>query len=235
VRLGRIGCVGGAFAGDTSASSEIWLRLGNAAPVRFAFEDTVRGDAAATVANLRSVGLDVALLSGDRPEAALAVAGRVGIGEWRAAQRPDDKVAYLSRVAEEGRRVLMVGDGLNDAPALAAVFVSMSPSSAADISQTAADIVFTGKRLDPVATTLRVARAARRLVHQNFALAIGYNLIAVPVAIAGYATPLIAAVAMSTSSILVTANALRLPLLVRARSRRQPAASAPAAAAEAHA
>jgi Cu2+-exporting ATPase len=118
----------------------------------------------------------------------------------------------------------MVGDGLNDAPALASAFASMSPAAAADISQAAADIVFTGRKLAPVVLTLKVARAAQRIILQNFALALGYNLIAVPVAILGLATPLLAAVAMSTSSILVTGNALKLPLLVR--EPRQPRAGA---------
>ena len=140
--------------------------------------------------------------------------------------RPAEKTAFLADLAAKGRRVLMVGDGLNDAPALASAFVSMSPANAADISQAAADIVFTGRQpraRRAHATTSRTL--ARRIIRQNFVLAIGYNLIAVPVAILGLATPLIAAVAMSSSSILVTANALKLPLLMR-RKMRKPAASA---------
>jgi P-type Cu2+ transporter len=218
VRLGRREWIGGDGANGRRGTSEMWLRIGDASPQPFRFEDALRSDAPDTIVALRDAGLEVVLLSGDGQEAVATVAARAGIHEWRADQRPTDKAAYLADLASAGRRVLMVGDGLNDAPALAGAFVSMSPSSAADISQTAADAVFTGNKLAPVVLALRVARAARRLILQNFALAIGYNMIAVPIAVLGYATPLIAAVAMSASSILVTANAVRLRLVMRRRS-----------------
>ena len=221
VRFGRREWVGGETECERFEASEIWLRVGNGAPRAFRFEDALRSDAPDSIAALKAAGLEVVLLSGDRADAVAAVAARTGIVEWRADQRPTDKAAFLADLASAGRRVLMVGDGLNDAPALAGAFVSMSPSGAADISQTAADAVFTGNKLAPVVLAMQVARSARRLILQNFALAIGYNLIAVPIAVLGYATPLIAAVAMSASSILVTANAVRLRLVMRRPSPRR--------------
>ena len=194
------------------AGPEFWLSAGGDVPVRFVFADTLRDDARDTVTRLRDLGLSVELLSGDRMDVVRAVADELAIADWRAQCPPDGKVQRLKVLAGQGRRVLMVGDGLNDAPALAAGLASMSPSTAADISQTAADLVFQGRSLAPVAEAIVVARAATRHVKQNFALAILYNVIAVPVAVAGLATPLVAAVAMSSSSILVTLNALRLKL-----------------------
>jgi P-type Cu2+ transporter len=124
--------------------------------------------------------------------------------------RPDGKVARLAELEAAGKKVFMIGDGLNDAPSLAGAFVSASPASGADISQTTADFVFQSDRLVPLATAILIARRSRRMVKVNFGVATGYNGLAVPLAIAGLVTPLIAAVAMSASSVLVTLNALRL-------------------------
>jgi Cu2+-exporting ATPase len=139
-----------------------------------------------------------------------AVAAELGIDEWQARVTPAEKTSFLRGLARAGNKVLMVGDGLNDAPALAAAHVSVSPSSAADISQTAADAVFQGEQLGAVIELLETAGAARRLVRQNIAAAILYNIVAVPVAILGMLTPFLAAIAMSGSSLAVVGNALRL-------------------------
>jgi Cu2+-exporting ATPase len=152
----------------------------------------------------------VELLSGDRREAVSEVATLVGIDHWSAGQSPGDKVARLTALAEQGKRVAMVGDGLNDAPALAAARVSLSPSSAVDVTQTAADVIFQGARLDPILEAMEVARRADGLVRMNFGLSFAYNLVTIPLAVAGLVTPLIAAVAMSGSSVVVILNALRL-------------------------
>lgn len=193
-----------------NAGPEMWFVRPNRAPVRLVFADTLRADAPAVVAELQRQGLRVELLSGDRAPVVTAVAESLGIATRHAGVTPDAKLDHLRRLEDGGARVLMVGDGLNDAPALAAASVSISPASAADISQTAADIVFQGDRLQPVLDALDVARRADRRVRQNLALAFGYNIITVPIALAGLVTPLIAAVAMSGSSIIVVLNALRL-------------------------
>jgi Cu2+-exporting ATPase len=208
-RLGRRGWAT-IVAEDESAGPELWLARPGAAPVRFAFGDALRPDARATVDALRRLGIRVELLSGDRVAAVRAAAEAAGITQWNARLSPSDKVSHLQTLAAEGRKVLMVGDGLNDAPALAAAHVSLSPSSAVDISQTAADAIFQGRMLGPVVDCIVTARRAERLVRQNIALAFIYNALTVPLAMAGFVTPLVAAISMSASSIIVVGNALRL-------------------------
>ena len=211
VRLGnRAWCAVPEEAEPCSAGPELWLTRPGWSPLRFDFADRLRPDAAATVARLRSRGFDVRLLSGDRELAVAAVAAEVGIDQWRSGCTPADKSALLDGLAADGHCVLMVGDGLNDAPALAAASVSMSPGNAVELSQTTADMVFQGERLSAVVEALDTARRADRLIKQNFALSLAYNLLAVPLAVLGFATPLVAAAAMSGSSLLVIGNALRL-------------------------
>jgi Cu2+-exporting ATPase len=177
----------------------------------FAVRQKLRDDAVAVVSGLRRQGLHVEIVSGDRAQAVQRVARTLGLepDQWRSGMTPADKIARIAELKAERRRVLMVGDGLNDAPSLAAADVSFSPASAVHLSQAAADAVFLGDRLAPVADGIAIARKARRLMRQNLWLAVIYNAVAVPIAIAGLATPLVAALAMSGSSILVTLNALR--------------------------
>jgi Cu2+-exporting ATPase len=210
VRLGSRAWCGIEDAGAAHDGPELWLARPGCPSVRFAFDDPPRADAAQVIRELRARGLAVELLSGDRAPAVAAVAAELGIETWRAGCTPVEKTARLEALAAAGRHVLMVGDGLNDAPALAAAHVSASPSTAIDLSQTAADAVFQGERLWPVIELLDVARRAERLIRQNLGLALGYNLITVPLAILGLVTPLIAALCMSGSSLAVVANALRL-------------------------
>jgi Cu2+-exporting ATPase len=211
VRLGNRAFCG--VAGEPASGVdelELWLARPGHEAVRFGFRDELREDAAEAIAALRDRGLELVLLSGDRPAVVEMVAARVGIAAREGGLRPGDKLRRLEELAARGRRVLMAGDGINDAPALAAAHASISPSSAADIARNAADFVFQGARLGAVAEAIDVARAARRLAGQNLLLALAYNLLAVPLAVAGHVTPLVAAVAMSSSSLVVIANALRL-------------------------
>ncbi|MCE9522417.1 MAG: cadmium-translocating P-type ATPase [Alphaproteobacteria bacterium] len=214
IRLGRTEWIGAAPGPDSqelvSNDSHLWLREGDAVPVRFDFEDQLRPDAADVVAAIGRRGLRVEMLSGDRQAPARAAAERAGISNWHAANDPKQKAEYLETLRAQGLRVLMVGDGLNDAAALALAHVSISPGTAADASQSAADMILQSDALTPIVEAIDIARAARRLVFQNFAFAAVYNALAVPLAAFGLVTPLIAAVAMSASSLIVMLNALRL-------------------------
>ncbi|MBD8067234.1 cadmium-translocating P-type ATPase [Devosia sp. PTR5] len=220
-RLGRAGWALGSEPGAAMPAGTVLARDGELLG-RFDFSDRLRSDAKAAVAALRAMGLPVTVVSGDRDEIVARAAAEVDASGHVAGVLPAEKLAYLEKAKAEGRKTLMVGDGLNDAPALAGAHVSMAPASAADVGRNAADFVFLREGLSAIPHTIAVATASGRLIRQNLGFAVLYNAVAVPLAILGYVTPLVAALAMSASSIVVVANALRLPAPAGAR----PAASA---------
>lgn len=173
-------------------------------------EDRLRADAAPVIAALRRAGLRVHLLSGDHPEAVAAVADRLGVELRAGGAAPQDKFAYVERLQRAGRKVVMVGDGLNDAPVLARADVSFAMGGGADAAQLQADFVLTGNSLDGIADAFAVARRAMRIVRQNFGWALAYNAVALPLAAAGWIGPLEAAVGMAASSFIVVLNAMRV-------------------------
>ncbi len=206
VRLGRPTWVGATAGNQTSA----FLSIGDRAPVAFLFADALRDGAEESVKALQAAGKEVILLSGDTTGAVESLANRLGIAKWVAEALPEDKAKRVQTLAEDGRFVLMVGDGLNDTAALASAHVSISPASALDAARVASDIVLLGGDLSPIPEAVDVAKSAIKRIRENFRIATVYNIVAVPLAVAGLATPLIAALAMSTSSITVSLNALRL-------------------------
>ncbi|MEM9599805.1 MAG: heavy metal translocating P-type ATPase [Pseudomonadota bacterium] len=206
VRLGQAQFVD---AGDDQTPA-LWARIGNAPPIHIPVSDMVRPEARASVQNLSEMGLSISMLTGDARETADDVARQVGIEVVEARVRPADKLARISVLQQDGKSVLMVGDGINDAPALAHADASAALASGTEISRSASDIVLQGDTLAGLPFAVQVARSARARVRENFGLAIGYNMLAVPLAVLGYVTPLVAAVAMSASSLIVTLNALRL-------------------------
>lgn len=200
VRLGR---------GDSAGALATTLVIGTAPPVRLLFEDCLRPDAAEALEHLRNLGISSSVASGDNATSVARAIQGLGLTA-QTSMSPQDKLRAIARLQGAGHKVLMVGDGLNDGPALAAGHVSMAPASASDVGQNAADAVFLGEGLMAVPKAVAAARRTLRIVRQNFVIAIGYNAIAVPLALAGKVTPLVAALAMSGSSIIVVANALRL-------------------------
>jgi len=174
------------------------------------FRDALREGASDAVADLRRAGLDVHLLSGDSPAAVSSLAAQIGIETASAGVLPAEKAAYISALTEKGHKVLMVGDGLNDTAALAAAHVSMSPASGLDAARVASDIVLMRSDIAELGDAYVTAKRSVARINENFRLATLYNIGAVPLAVAGLATPLIAALAMSASSITVSLNALRV-------------------------
>jgi Cu2+-exporting ATPase len=205
----RLGRAGWALA-DAAGTDGTVLSKDGIEVASFEFQDVLRADAVAIIPRLKTAVGPVEMLSGDTERACSPIARLLEVDSCQAGLTPAGKVERLSQLGRAGRRVLMVGDGLNDAPALGMAHVSIAPATAADVGRNAADFVFLRESLTAVPFAIDVARQAGRLVRQNLALAIAYNALAVPIAILGYVTPLIAAVAMSASSLLVIANALRL-------------------------
>jgi Cu2+-exporting ATPase len=196
-------------ASTDAAGAGVVLSEGGQLRAAFHFESELRPDVQQSIAEVSSQGCGVEIMSGDRDEPVRRLSAALDV-PYLAGVSPAGKTQHIAELTASGRRVLMVGDGLNDTPALAAAHASMAPASAADVSRSAADLVFLRNSLTAVPQAIVVARNASQLVRQNLILAVGYNAIAVPIAILGHVTPLIAAVAMSASSIIVIANALRL-------------------------
>jgi len=206
-RLGRASWLG---VKEEGAASATYLKLGDDTPIAFTFSDTLRPGVPALIARLKALGLQTALITGDTQTAANRVASEIGIDTVIANVLPDEKQARITALAHEGHKVLMVGDGLNDTGALTAAHVSISPASALDVVRVASDIVILNRDFSALADCVETARAARKRIKENFSLAVLYNAIAVPIALLGLATPLLAALAMSASSITVTLNSWRV-------------------------
>lgn len=212
MRLGRRSFAAPDCDDAADGAAELWFSSGEAPSVRFAFVDTLRVDATRAVAALRARGIAVELMSGDRPAAVEAAAREAGIERWSGGASPSDKTQRLAALRAEGKKPLMIGDGLNDAAALAAAYASASPGTALEASQAASDVVLQGANLMPLVEAIDVAKMARARALENLRFSALYNVVAAPLAAAGFLTPLIAALAMSGSSLIVTLNALRLQL-----------------------
>jgi Cu2+-exporting ATPase len=212
-RLGR-----GDFAAARADDGALWLGREGEALARFTLEDPLRTDAAETTTALRALGLELRVASGDAAEAVAQACAQLGIRDWEARLLPAGKLALLRGLQARGRRVLAVGDGLNDAPLLAGADVSCAIAGGSALAQRHADLLLTGERLLPLADALRIARRARRILRANLAWAAGYNLLAIAVAASGALAPGWAALGMVGSSLGVTLNALRVGRIGKARA-----------------
>jgi len=200
------------FTGQPAGSDGmvLWFTSPEAPPSRFHFADAVRPDAPAAIAALRAQGLGLEILSGDTPAAVAEVARALGIDAAHGGATPQDKAARLKDLAAQGHRAMMVGDGMNDAAALACAYVSASPAGAADLARSASDLVLLAEGLSPIPAAIATARRAQRVARQNIGFSLAYNAVAVPLAVAGQVTPLLAAAVMASSSLIVILNALRV-------------------------
>ncbi len=201
-----------AISNNACETPGLSFALENGEVITFEHSEELRSGSIPTIAELNRQGVEIEILSGDSHKSVKTIADRLSIDEIRYGQKPADKVSRINELRKQGMKVLMAGDGLNDSPALATAHVSIAPANASDIARYAADFIFTRESLTAVPFAMHIAKRSGSLVRQNFSLAILYNAIAIPFAMAGFVTPLIAAIAMSASSIVVVANSMRLNL-----------------------
>ncbi len=189
---------------------DVWLAVNGTVEACFTIDDRVRDDARAAVRGLQNIGIETVMLSGDRSGHVTRIADELGIDQAIGGASPEDKLAHLQQLAAGDRRIMMVGDGLNDLPSMAGATVSVAMGSATDLTQLQADAVLLSGRLSQLASAVEASQATRRIIRQNMMWALGYNLVALPLAAAGLVPPWLAAIGMSLSSLVVVLNALRL-------------------------
>jgi Cu2+-exporting ATPase len=204
-KLGRA-----SFVASRDDDGQLWLGDGRRAVARFCLQESMRADAPQAMAALRALGVEIHLASGDATTAVQRLMRELRIGQAHARQSSEDKLVLVRALQAKGRVVAMVGDGLNDAPVLAGADVSIAMGEGASLAQRAADMVLTSPSLLRIPAAIALARRTQRVIRQNFAWAVGYNLLALPLAITGHVTPALAALGMAMSSLVVTFNALRL-------------------------
>jgi Cu2+-exporting ATPase len=188
----------------------IYLATQDSMLARFELGDEIRSEAKSVVQALKKLGVQLHIISGDNEAAVTKVAIQLGIKTAFSQQLPDNKLAYVKDLQQQGRVVAMVGDGVNDAPVLAGADVSIAMGGGAQLAQASADMVLLSENLNRLPQSIERARETLKIVRQNFIWAIGYNLLALPLAAAGYIAPWMAAIGMSFSSLFVVLNALRL-------------------------
>ena len=195
---------------ESSAATPVLLATDGRLAGRFLITDQLRSGAQTLVVDLVSNAIDIRLLSGDDQAVVKRVASEIGVGVACGGMTPDEKLAYVENLQDQGHNVLMAGDGVNDAPALAAASVSCSLTGSSDIALENADVIITGDDISKIAMAYHLSRSTMRVIKQNLVWAFIYNLIGIPLAMSGHLTPVYAAVAMTFSSLLVSANSLRL-------------------------